>query len=313
MPRTQASAASPRQAPPATGAPAGYFGRPVLKPPVWTWEVPLYFFVGGLAGGAAVIAGVGAVAGAPRALLLPALSLAALGALVSAGLLVLDLGRPQRFLNMLRVFKPSSAMSVGAWILAGFGGATALALASALLHLGPVPFWLGAGPAALLGGLLATYTGVLIGVTTVPAWAAHDRALPVHFGMAGLGSAAAAITLVMGGALAAPLREVLLVASLAEVVMGLSVLLLRHGARDRALHTGRGAWLLHGGGVLTGPAAAALIVAHAPGALVAILFLAGALINRYGWVLAGKASSRDPEAGLAAARREPKRSPKTSP
>ena len=103
----------------------------------------------------------------------------------SNGELVLDLGRPTRFLNMLRVFKPTSPMSVGAWILSGFGGAAALALASALFHLGPVLFWLGAGPAAVLGGLLATYTGVLIGVTTVPAWAAHDRTLPVHFGMAG--------------------------------------------------------------------------------------------------------------------------------
>ncbi|MCA9514180.1 MAG: polysulfide reductase NrfD [Myxococcales bacterium] len=302
VPTTPPTSGSGRPAPaPAPRAP-GYFGRPVLKPPVWTWEVPLYFFVGGLAGGAAVIAGVAAVARAPKALVLPALVLAVVGAAISAGLLVLDLGRPTRFLNMLRVFKPTSPMSVGAWILSGFGGAAALALASALFHLGPVLFWLGAGPAAVLGGLLATYTGVLIGVTTVPAWAAHDRTLPVHFGMAGLGCGAAAIALAMGGRLVPPLRTILLAASLAEVVMGLWIVARRHGARDRALYHGHGAWLLHGGGTLTGPATTLLLLVHAPAVLVAIAFLVGALINRYGWVLAGKASAADPEAALEAAR-----------
>src|SRR5579863_7346701 len=89
-----------------------YHGNPVLKPPTWTWQIPLYFFVGGVAGVSAVIALVAHVVGNTglvRADLWVGLS----GALASAPLLIADLGRPTRFLNMLRVFKPRSAMSVG--------------------------------------------------------------------------------------------------------------------------------------------------------------------------------------------------------
>ncbi len=117
--------------PPVEAGP-GYYGRPIVKPPVWTWEIPLYFFSGGLAGMAAAIALAAHVAGPPEAtasLARAALWLAFLGgAVVSPILLVLDLGRPRRFLHMLRVFKWRSPMSVGAWILFLFGGAVAVAL-----------------------------------------------------------------------------------------------------------------------------------------------------------------------------------------
>ena len=102
---------------PASGV--SYHGNPVLKPPTWTWQVPLYFFVGGVAGISAVIALVAHLfgnAGVVRA----GLWIGFLGALVSAPLLIADLGRPARFLNMLRVFKWRSAMSVGAWTLTLF-------------------------------------------------------------------------------------------------------------------------------------------------------------------------------------------------
>ena len=111
---------------------AGYYGQPVLKPPVWTWEVPVYFFVGGLAGMAGVLAAAARFVGGDPSLAVTALWVAAAGAVVSASLLISDLGRPARFLNMLRVFKRRSPMSVGAWTLASFGGASAVALALAL-------------------------------------------------------------------------------------------------------------------------------------------------------------------------------------
>src|ERR1700747_3503518 len=98
----------------------GYYGQPVVKPPVWTWEIPVYLFVGGLAGMSAVIALAAAIfhhVDVAR----PAMWLAAIGAVLSPILLILDLGRPHLFINMLRVFKPQSAMSMGAWILAAFG------------------------------------------------------------------------------------------------------------------------------------------------------------------------------------------------
>src|SRR5213078_4680813 len=99
---------------------AGYYGQPVVKPPVWTWEIPVYLFVGGLAGMSAVIALAAAIfhhVDVAR----PAMWLAAIGAVLSPILLILDLGRPHLFINMLRVFKPQSAMSMGSWILTAFG------------------------------------------------------------------------------------------------------------------------------------------------------------------------------------------------
>src|SRR3954464_14709359 len=97
----------------------GYYGEPVVRPPVWTWEIPLYFFVGGLGGMSAVIALAAALfqhADVARA----AMWLAAVGVVLSPVLLILDLGRPRLFINMLRVFKPQSVMSMGAWILVAF-------------------------------------------------------------------------------------------------------------------------------------------------------------------------------------------------
>src|SRR6202051_3851267 len=112
----------------------GYYGQPVVKPPVWTWEVPLYFFMGGLAGMSAVIAS-GAVIFHPvdlsrGAMWLPSIT----GAILSPILLIMDLGRPHLFLNMLRVFKHRSAMSMGAWILSAFGACVVPGLIALELH-----------------------------------------------------------------------------------------------------------------------------------------------------------------------------------
>ncbi|PYV94336.1 MAG: polysulfide reductase, partial [Acidobacteria bacterium] len=108
----------------------GYYGIPLLKEPAWTWEVPLYFFVGGAAGAAAVVGAIADYTGADRKLVRDARWIAAAGAVISPALLIADLGRPERFLNMMRVFKPQSPMSVGVWTLLGFSAAaTATAFA----------------------------------------------------------------------------------------------------------------------------------------------------------------------------------------
>ncbi|HTK75593.1 MAG TPA: NrfD/PsrC family molybdoenzyme membrane anchor subunit, partial [Gemmataceae bacterium] len=182
---------------PVPGAPETVENRPVpLKPPVWTWEVPAYFFAGGAAGAAAVIAGVAAAAGADPALVQDARWVAAAGALVSPPLLIADLGRPRRFLNMLRVFKRQSAMSVGVWTLVVFSMA---AVVAAGLHAVPGELMrttpaillasLADSVAALAGLVLTTYTGVLIGATVIPVWKAHVRLLPFHFAASSLGAA----------------------------------------------------------------------------------------------------------------------------
>src|SRR5438874_8282972 len=112
----------------------GYYGQPVVKPPVWTWEIPLYFFFGGMAGMSAVIAS-GSVLFHHVDLARIAMWVAAIGgAVISPVLLIMDLGRPHLFLNMLRVFKHRSAMSMGAWILSAFGACVVPGLVALELH-----------------------------------------------------------------------------------------------------------------------------------------------------------------------------------
>lgn len=174
----------------------GYYQIPLLKEPPWTWEIPLYFFVGGAAGAAAVIGAIADYTGADRELVKHARWIAAAGSVISPALLVSDLGRPERFLAMLRVFKPQSPMSVGVWTLLGFStGAAAAAFAGFLSdRYGPsLPLRVleNAGQAASLAfGLpFSNYTGVLIGATAIPVWNRNAGELPLHFGASGLGAA----------------------------------------------------------------------------------------------------------------------------
>ena len=163
-----------------------YYGRPIIKPPVWkTPEVPLYLFFGGAAGSAAVLGALGEFTRRP-AMTRSAQLFTGGGALASVVLLVADLGRPARFLHMLRVFKPTSPLSVGTYILSPFGG---LAVATAGLQaLGwfPVLRRLGAVGSAVFAGPLATYTGVLLANTAVPSWHAAGTQLPYVFGASGM-------------------------------------------------------------------------------------------------------------------------------
>lgn len=286
----------------------GYWGRPVVKPPVWTWEVPLYFFVGGLSGMAALLAAAAWLTGAGEAVVRPALWLAFAGAVVSPVLLILDLGRPSRFLNMLRVFKWRSPMSVGAWALALWGAHSTAALAfyewivraeptGAAGTVADVLFVGAMAGGAVYGATIAVYTGVLIGATAIPAWHLHHESLPVHFGIAGLGSAAAALELL--GVRVPALHVLGIGAAAVETAFGLWIEIHRHGAGDRALRSGASGWTLRVAGALAGPVALGLrLGGFVPWAAAA--FLAGAVLSRYGWVAAGRASGRDPEATFAA-------------
>jgi hypothetical protein len=164
-----------------------YYGRPILKAPVWKWYVPAYFFTGGLAGASSTLAVGAALAG--NAPLAKATRLAsAAGVAVSVPLLVADLGRPARFANMLRVAKPTSPMSVGSWILAAFAPASTLAAASDVTGRLPGTGAVAGAVAGILGPALTTYTGVLVADTAIPAWHGAFRQLPFVFA----GSAAAA-------------------------------------------------------------------------------------------------------------------------
>jgi hypothetical protein len=286
----------------------GYYGQAVVKPPVWTWQVPLYFFFGGMAGMSAVITS-GAVLFHHVDLARAAMWVAAIGgAVLSPILLIMDLGRPHLFLNMLRVFKHRSAMSMGAWILSAFGACVVPGLVALELH--AYHFFPGALDqllrivagifilgSAIFGTLLATYTGVLIGATAIPAWFLHRTLLPLHFGTAGLGSAAGLLEL-LGHRIPA-LNVLGVYAAAVETALLIWLSVDKHGVADRAIHEHGTGWLIRVGEVLTGPLALVLrFFSFIPFA--AISFLIGALVSRVGWIEVGKVSGSDPESVFAA-------------
>ena len=287
----------------------GYYGQPVVKPPVWTWEIPIYFFIGGLSGMSAVIASA-AVLFHHVDLARTAVWLAAIGVILSSILLIMDLGRPLLFINMLRVFKHQSAMSMGVWILTGFGVCVVPGLIALELHVlhtftGEMDQFLRIAAVLLIFGsaffgmLLATYTGVLIGATAIPAWFLHRLLLPIHFGTAGLGSAAGLLEL-LGHRLAA-LNALGYYAAAVESALLIWLSVDKHGMADRAIHEHGSGWLIRIGEALTGPLALVLrLFGLVPFA--AMSFLVGALVSRFGWIAVGKVSGSDPEAVFASQR-----------
>lgn len=291
--------------PPGHSETAGYYGLPVLKAPVWTWEVPAYFFVGGTAGAAAVIGAVARRSGADPALVRDARWIAAAGAMVSPALLISDLGRPERFLNMLRVFKLRSPMSVGAWTLLAFSNAAAAAAFAGLVERrtqGRLPVRLVGAAAEMLaaatGVVLATYTGVLIGATAIPVWSRNVRLLPIQFGGSGLGAAVSLLELI--GHRHRALNRLAIGAAAVETLVGLSVETsgepalepIRHGHSGSAMRTG---------GILSGPVPLALRLlaprSTTARTLAAISTIAGSLLTRFEWLDAGRESARAPSTG----------------
>ncbi|MGO2037713.1 MAG: NrfD/PsrC family molybdoenzyme membrane anchor subunit [Brevibacterium sp.] len=194
---------------------SSYYGRPIVKAPPWGDEIAIYLFLGGLAGGSSLL-GLGAQF-SDRPGLRIASRLTAITATAAGGIaLVADLGRPERFLNMMRVFKISSPMSLGTWILSGFGvGSGVLAAIEVdrltgqkLLPLGPLRRVLHAmeTPAAFESALFATplaaYTGALLGDTAVPTWNAAGRN-----GLSNVFVASASMAAGGAGMVLAPVRE----------------------------------------------------------------------------------------------------------
>jgi formate-dependent nitrite reductase membrane component NrfD len=255
-----------------------YYDLPILKPPVWTWEVPVYFFVGGAAGAAAVIAAAARFTGADRKLVRDARWIAAGGAAISGPLLVADLGRPGRFLNMLRVFKPRSPMSVGAWTLAAFGASsTGAALFKG--RLGDAA----AIAAAATGLVMSTYTGVLLSATAIPVWSKQKRVLPILFGASAVASAAALLEL--RGHSEPALNALGFAAAVAETAL-----------TPRRAHAA-GEITALAAQIFSGPLPALLRLASLKSKrlrrVAAGSALLGALLTRFAWVEAGKASARD--------------------
>ena len=194
-----------------------YYGRPVLKAPVWRWMVPAYFFTGGVAAGSALL-GAGARLTGDDAMARRC-TLASFGAVAaSTALLVGDLGRPARFLNMLRVARPTSPMSVGSWLLFAFGTATTVAAAGEALGVGRRSARLAEGVAALLAPAMATYTAVLVADTAVPVWHEARAELPFVFAGGALASAGGLAVLVTPTAQASAARRAAVIGTALELV-----------------------------------------------------------------------------------------------
>jgi formate-dependent nitrite reductase membrane component NrfD len=286
---------------------SGYYGTPLLKEPAWTWEIPLYFFVGGAAGASAVVGAIASYTGGDQRLVRDARWIAAAGSVLSPALLLSDLGRPARFLNMLRVFKAQSPMSVGAWTLVGFcSGAASTAFAEFLgSRFGPsLPLRIleNAGQAASLAfGLpFSNYTGVLIGATAIPAWNQNARELPIHFGMSGLIAAVGLLEL-MGHEKSRALQMLGMGAALFECWQGMR-LEARGSSALAPLKHGTSGLLTRAGEVLSGPLPMALRAVSMIGSRrrsaglrkwAALFGIAGSLLTRIAWVYAGHVSARD--------------------
>ena len=305
-----------------------YYGRPVFKAAPWEASIPAYLFLGGLAAGTSLL-GAGADL-SDRPVLRRATRLGALGAIgLSMLALVSDLGKPSRFVNMLRVFKPTSPMSVGTWILTAYGPAAGIAGAAEAAKLLPVNFgWPGrlldgaARPAglaaAVVGPAVASYTGVLLGDTATPAWHDAHKELPFLFVASASAASGGFGMLTAPVSEAGPARRMAVAGAVAELAierrmersMGLSAETLHHGTPGKLM---KASTTLTAAGAL----GTALLGRRSriAAAVSGLALMAGSACTRFGVFEAGQHSARDPKYTIvpqreranrrAAARRDP--------
>ena len=275
-----------------------YYGRPVIKPPAWqARDIAGYLFLGGLAGAGSVLAAGAELTG--RRATARAMKLSSLASVsLSAAALIHDLGRPERFSHMLRVFKPTSPMSVGSWLLAGYGPLAGAAALSELTGLLPRAGRAATCGAAAFGPAVAAYTAALLSDTAVPAWHEGHRAMPYLF-TASAATAAAGMGLLTGPlAENRPARRLAVLGIAAELAAARAVR--RQAGRSAETYerglAGRLLRLAEGLGV-AGAAGAALLGGRARpvAALAGAALLAGSACTRFGVFHAGLASARDPQ------------------
>lgn len=275
-----------------------YYGRPILKEPTWhAQDIAGYIFAGGLAGASSLLAAGAQHSGRPgleRTAKLTAL--AAISASVAA--LVHDLGRPERFLNMLRVAKPTSPMSVGSWILSVYGPLAGASAASNVLGVLPRAGRACGIGAGLAGSAVATYTAVLIGDTAVPTWHDAHGTLPFVFAGSAAASAGGVAAALAPLAESGPARRMAIGGAALETAM--SVMMERSGQLSaETLHEGKAGRLLRLSKACTIGGAVGLALGGRHSRLVSAVcgtaVAAGSALLRFGVFEAGRASTRDPK------------------
>ncbi len=273
-----------------------YYGRPLIKEPVWeTLDVAGNLFLGGLAGASSTLAASAELTGRPE--LARAAKTVAAGAIsLSVAALVHDLGRPMRFVNMLRVFKPTSPMSIGTWLLTGYGPAAGVAAASAWTGWLPRTGRAATAVAAALGPGVAAYTGALLADTAVPAWHEAHRELPYLFVTSAASAAGGFGLALVRSEQAGPARNLAVIGAGAELVAK-SLLIRRLGPAAEPYQSGRAGHLMEAAEILTAGALAAAALGgrnRATAALAGAGLVASSALTRFGVYLAGRASARDP-------------------
>ena len=274
---------------------------PIINAPVWTWEVPLYFWLGGIASGSSFVSLACDLAGDEQSAAVA--RKVVLGALVpSPVLLIMDLGRPERFYKMLRIVKPRSPMSMGVWALTAFGNLAAAAVGADLLGRRREAKALGAANAAV-AGYLGSYTGVLLASTAVPVWARSRLFLgPIFVSTAtATGAAACRLTLAARGLpVGHPTRNALGHVEMGAMAAELTLSIVnerRLGPLAGGLEEGRPGKLFKGAkwAVRTGLALRLFRARGGPWThhLASVLYLLAGLMFRYAWVGAGPRSARD--------------------
>jgi formate-dependent nitrite reductase membrane component NrfD len=292
------------------GAPVPEVNGPFIHAPVWSWTVATYFWLGGMASGSAFVALACDAAGDHRSAAIArkvALGVVAPGPV----LLIADLGRPDRFLNMTRIFKPRSPMNTGSWCLVAFSGSGALAVAADLARQPKAARALGA-MTAVFGSYLGSYTGVLLACTAVPVWS-RSRAIlgPAFVATAtATGAAATRLTLVASGLPHGhPTRRALGTIETAAMLTELSISAVgerRLGDAAEALRRGRPGRYFRTAKTLVALGISLRLVARRTGPreheLASVMYLAAGLLFRFAWVYAGRASAMDDAIVAATAR-----------
>lgn len=283
-----------------------YYGRPVVKPSPWVVDIPIYMFAGGLAATSSLLAAGGQLTDRPDLRRVGRLTSAA-GLSASLFFLIHDLGRPERFLNMLRTIRLTSPMSIGTWLLSGYGAPAGVAALDEIVRLtpldpkrGPVRLLRRVGPwadiaAALTAPPVATYTAVLLSDTSTPSWFAAQRELAFVFA----GSAAAA-----GGGVAmifvpvdqaSPARKMAVAGAAVELAVE-RVMEKSMGVTAEPLHEGKAGRYMRASKVLTAGGALGAVLGGRrrwAAALSGAALAAGSLCTRIGVFEAGQASARD--------------------
>ncbi len=275
--------------------PTSYYGRPILKAPVWKHYIPLYFFAGGLAGASSTLALAAQLAGNDR-LARSARLVSMAGAAASGPLLIADLGRPERFVNMLRVAKPTSPMSMGTWLLSAFAPSSIAAGAGDLTGL-PRLGRLGGAAAGVLGPGMTTYTAVLVSDTAIPAWHDAHRQLPFVFAGSSAAAAGGVAMVCTPPASARPARRLALVGACLE--LGASRMMEdRLGQAGEPYRSGKASRLVKAAKVSTAAGAVLALAGRRRAAAVpaGVLLAAGSLLTRLAVFRAGFESAADPSA-----------------